>query len=90
MSTILTRGDLRREIERFRQGELGAQVLAAWAFDQFYAAEEERIAYEAGYEATIGAVLDELMWSDSPPFELDHAQAQSLLDRLEMPAEHTQ
>jgi hypothetical protein len=82
MTTILTREELRKAIERFLSGELGAPALAAWAFDQFYAAEEDVLVYEPGSEEIIEEVLDELMWADSAPFALEAAAARRLQERL--------
>ncbi len=87
MTAVLTREELKRAIERFTAGRLAIPSLAAWAFDQFYAAEEEELSYEAGFEETIAGVLDELMWSDSPPFGLtvdDAARLREYLDRAEL------
>lgn len=82
MIPVLTRDMLRREIERFIGGSLSRGALAAWAFDQFYAAEEERIVYESSYEGVVDDVLDVLMWGDSPPFVLDAEAARQLIHRL--------
>lgn len=82
MTTILSREAVRAEIERFVQGALSGQALAAWAFAQFYAEEEGRLAYEAGYGAVIDNVLDELMWGDSPPFTLEVEAARHLQQQL--------
>ncbi len=82
MTTILTRAELRQAIERFLAGELEAPALARWAFDQFYAAEEDGLVYESGFEELIGEVLDELMWADSAPFVLEAEAARRLQERL--------
>ena len=82
MTTILTRAELRQAIERFLAGELEASALARWAFDQFYAAEEDGLVYEPGFEELIGEVLDELMWADSAPFVLEADAARRLQERL--------
>jgi len=82
MTAILNREALRAEIERFVQGAHSGQALAAWAFDRFYAQEEDRLAYEPGYETVIDEVLEELMWGDSPPFTLEVEAARRLQQRL--------
>ncbi len=82
MSMELSRAALVAEIERYLQGSLSGRALAAWAFDQFYAEAEGRLAYEPGHQAIIDDVLDELMWGDSPPFSLEFEAARSLQQRL--------
>ena len=83
MSAVLTREALRKQIESFVAGEIAVGALAAWAFDQFYREEEGVVVYEEGYEETIAAVLDDLMWGDNAPFTLDHPTARGLLQRIE-------
>ena len=82
MSAVLTRIDLREQIDRFLAGTLSDRALAAWAFDQFYAGDAGTLAYEEGFEDVIDAALDELMWIDSVPFQLDAASARALQQRL--------
>jgi hypothetical protein len=88
MTPILTREELRKAIEQFLAGELGASALATWAFDQFYAAEEAGLVYEPGSEQIIGEILDELMWADSTPFVLEVEAARRLHERLNRSVSH--
>ena len=83
MSSELTRDAVREQIDRFADGALSPEALAAWAFDQFYHEAEGVITYEQGSEDAIEAVLDELMWMDSAPFRLDQGAVQQLRQRLE-------
>jgi hypothetical protein len=83
VTTVLTRDEVRSQVARFVRGELRRDYLAAWAFDQVYAEEEGRVEFEPGYAVAIDAVLDELMFGDSPPFVLDEAQAQRLIQALD-------
>ena len=83
MNGELTRAEVRRQIERFIRGEITSGALAKWAFDQFYAYEEDRLSYEAGYEDAIDDVLDELMFIDTPEFELDADAARQLQHDLD-------
>jgi hypothetical protein len=69
-------------IERLQHGPHEA-ALAAWAFDQFYAAEDGRISYEPGYQQVIGTVLDDLMFSDRDEFRLLNDDIARLIARLE-------
>ncbi len=87
MNGELTRAEVRRQIERFIRGEITPGALAKWAFDQFYAYEEDRLTYEAGYEDAIDDVLDELMFIDTPEFELDEATARELQAALDLAQE---
>ncbi len=82
MSEVLARAELREQIDRFLRREIEARTLSGWAFDRFYAAEEGQILFEEGAAEQIGEVLDELMFSDSPPFELDDEHARALQQRL--------
>ena len=83
MTAVLTRADVREQIERFAAGTLPPEALAAWAFDQFCDEAEGLVSYEAGFEDIIGGVLDELMWMDSAPFGLDLTAARQLQQRLD-------
>lgn len=86
MNTMLTRAELRQQIERFAAGELSSKRLAAWAFDQFCDQQEELLDYEPAYAETIAAVLDELIWSDDQRFALGGDAALALIERLDMAA----
>jgi hypothetical protein len=83
MTTVLTRDEVRNQIERFIRGELRGELLAAWAFDQIYAEEEGGVEFEPGYAVAIDAILDELIFGDSPPFLLDEAHARRLIQQLD-------
>ncbi len=60
-----------------------ATPLAAWAFDQFYAEEAGALAFERGYRRAIGAVLDDLMFSDQPGFHLSAPELRRMISYLE-------
>ena len=90
MTAVLTRADVREQIERFAAGTLPPEALAAWAFDQFCDETEGLVSYEAGFEELIGAVLDALMWMDSAPFGLDPAALRQLQQRLDNPVARSQ
>jgi hypothetical protein len=79
---VLTRAEVREQIERFVAGSVSGTALAAWAFKQFADEEEELLAYEAGSEESIAEVLDDLIWADASEFALDAAAAQALAERL--------
>ena len=83
MTAVLTRAEIREQIERFAAGTLPPEALAAWAFDQFCDEAEGLVSYEAGFEDTIGGVLDALMWMDSTPFGQDPAAVRQLQQRLD-------
>lgn len=81
---VITRTAVARQIEARLAGKLGDAVLAAWAFDRFYAEELGTEAYESGAEAAIADALDALMFDDDPSFRLDEAALRALLARLSM------
>lgn len=72
-------------IDRLRaaDSEAGLRALPAWAFEQFYAAEDGRLAFEPGYRHVIGTVLDDLMFGDDPAFALTPPDAARLIGVLE-------
>lgn len=79
---LLTRQDVIVQLEALEQGTIAAQAVAAWAFDQFYAAEEGKIAFEPGYRRAIGAVLDDLMFGDQPDLIVSAADARQMIEHL--------
>lgn len=83
MATELSRAVVKQQIEHFIAGQLSAQALAAWAFDQVCDEEEELVVYEPEAEDAIRAVLDELMWADEEVFRIDAATAGALRQRLD-------
>ncbi len=84
---ILTRQQVIEQLSAAAHGgdelSAGAGPLAAWAFDQFYAEEAGAIAFEPGYRRAIGAVLDDLMFSDQPGFHLSAPELRHMITRLE-------
>ena len=60
-----------------------AATLAGWAFDQFYAEEAGTLEFEPGYRGVIGAVLDDLMFSDQPNFHLAPTEIAQMIAHLE-------
>jgi len=66
------------------------RTLPAWAWDQFYAHEDEQIAFEPGYRAAISSVLDDLMFGDDAAFALTNDDVARLIRVLEhaQPATH--
>lgn len=64
-------------------GTAAANELAGWAFEQFYAVEEERLELEPGYHRALRAVLDDLMFSDQPSFRLSAAELRQMIDHLQ-------
>lgn len=83
---ILTRQQVLEQISSAAAGEDETSVagqLAAWAFDQFYAEEAGAIAFEPGYRHAIGAVLDDLMFSDQPGFHLSAPELRQIITHLE-------
>lgn len=76
-------------IEHLRAASTTPQALRqlpAWAFDQFYAAEEGRLQFESGYRSVIGAVLDDLMFGDEAAFALTTEDVEQLVHRLQRAA----
>jgi hypothetical protein len=79
---ITTRAAVATRIEARLSGQLTDKALAAWAFDRFYAEELGSEAYETGAEAAITDVLDALMFSDDPGFQLDEKELRALVAQL--------
>jgi hypothetical protein len=80
---VLTRQTL---IERLRATSAAAEALRqlpAWAFDQFYAEEEGKVAFEPGYRSVINSVLDDLMFGDETAFALTVDDVERLVHKLE-------
>ncbi len=82
MKNILTRAEVREQVEQYLAGSLTPDTLAGWAFKQFADQEEEFLVYEPDHEELITEILDELMWADAAPFALDLSTAQTLVERL--------
>lgn len=78
----LTRQEI---IARLRAANTPAAVhaLPAWAFEQFYAWEEGKLALELGYRSVLSAVLDDVMFGDDPAFALTNDDVAQLIHRLE-------
>jgi hypothetical protein len=73
-------------IERLRAAgntPASLRTLPAWAFEQFYAAEEGSIAWEPGYRRVISTVLDDLMFADDAAFALVEDDVARLINTLE-------
>jgi len=79
---ITTRATVVAQIGARLSGQLSDTVLAAWAFDRFYAEELGNEAYEAGAEAAITDVLDALMFGDDPGFRLDEEELRAFAAQL--------
>ncbi len=80
---VLSRHDVIEQLRAATQGQLDAQRLAQWAFDQFYAEEQGTLEFEPGYRRAIGAVLDDLMFGDERSFQLTDVELQRLIRQLE-------
>ena|SRR5687768_13020100 len=63
-------------------GTASDAALAGWAFEHFYAEEAGTVEFEPGYRRAIGAVLDDLMFSDQPNFHLSSAELRQMIDHL--------
>jgi hypothetical protein len=82
---IVPRSDVTAKLEDRLAGRIGAEALAAWAFDLFYEIDQgEKSVAEADADV-IAAVLDELMFADDDSFALEAADLRRLLDRLQQP-----
>ena len=79
---IVTRNDVRNQLEQYLAGALNAEQLAGWAFDRFYALEQGAESVEAADAEVIAATLDELMFADAAPFALTAEDVQRLIARL--------
>jgi hypothetical protein len=79
---ILARNDIIVKLEECLAGQISAASLATWAFDLFYAIEQDEIAVDETDSDVIAEVLDDLMFADDPSFVLDEADLQRLIARL--------
>lgn len=66
-------------------GRIGADTLADWAADLFYALDQGAMAVNPEDAAVIAAVLDDLMFADDASFALDEADLRRLIARLQQP-----
>ena len=80
---IVQRSDVIVKVEARRSGTLGADALAAWAFDLFYELDQGRSGVAPEDADAVADVLDELMFADDKSFALDEAALQRLLVRLQ-------
>jgi hypothetical protein len=79
---ILARSDVIVKLEDCLAGRISAASLATWAFDLFYAVEQDELAVDEADSDLIAEVLDDLMFADDPSFALDEADLRRLLARL--------
>ncbi|MEI8167229.1 MAG: hypothetical protein WCG26_12665 [Chloroflexales bacterium] len=82
---IFARSDVIVKLEECLDGRISAATLATWAFDRFYAVEQEALTVDAGDGDVIAEVLDALMFADDPSFALDETDLRRLIVRLQEP-----
>lgn len=63
-------------------GHLSDAMLAAWAFDRFYAVELGEEELEPGAEEPLSDALDKLMFGDDPGFRLNEEELRALAAQL--------
>ncbi len=79
----LTRQQLIERLRAVGDTPAALRALPAWAFEQFYAAEEGRIGLEPGYRRAISTALDDLMFADDATFALASDDITRLIRSLE-------
>lgn len=82
---LISRADVRAQIEARLAGTLDDRQLARWAFDHFYAEELGQVVYEAEWGDQIADALDALMFGDDPHFRQTEEELRALLARLQQP-----
>jgi hypothetical protein len=82
---IVPRSDVIAMLDERLAGQIGAEALAAWAFELFYELDRGQKQVDPADADAIGAVLDELMFADDTSFALDEADLRRLRSRLEQP-----
>jgi hypothetical protein len=82
---MVQRNDLIAKVNERLSGTLSDAALAAWAFDIFYAIEQEEEEVVAEDSEIVADILDELMFADEESFALDDADLRRLIARLEQP-----
>jgi hypothetical protein len=80
---MVTRNDVRTQLEQYLAGAITAEHLAGWAFDRFYAIDQGVELIETADADVIAATLDELMFADAAPFALTQGDVQRLIARLQ-------
>ncbi|NTU83619.1 MAG: hypothetical protein HGA45_30325 [Chloroflexales bacterium] len=82
---ILARSDVIVKLEDRLAGRISDASLATWAFDLFYAVEQDDLEVDGADSEAIAEVLDDLMFADDPSFALDEADLRRLIARLQEP-----
>ncbi|MBP1467437.1 hypothetical protein EYB53_017115 [Candidatus Chloroploca sp. M-50] len=80
---ILTRRDIRTQLQARLAQRISAEQLANWAVDRFYALEQGALTVDEHDQALFRIILDDLMFADSPGFALDDTDLQQLVARLD-------
>lgn len=82
---ILARSDVLVKLEDRLAERISSASLAEWAFDMFYAIEQEELAVDEAEADAIAEVLDDLMFADDSSFALGEADLRRLIARLQEP-----
>jgi hypothetical protein len=82
---MVARSDVIARIEARLADRLGADALAAWAFNLFYELDQGRSEVAPEDADVVADVLDELLFADDESFALDEADLRRLLARLQHP-----
>ncbi len=80
---ILTRRDIRTQLQARLAHRSSAEQLAHWAVERFYALEQGTLTVDERDLPLFRTILDDLMFADSPGFALDDTDLQRLVAQLD-------